>query len=313
MISFSSLLSTIITLFLLLVTGVFCGKTNIVDEKASKMLTNLFVKVGQPFLIINSIVSMEYSTENLKKGLMVLVLGLFIHALLSGLAWLICKPIRCKDSRKLAEFAMIYTNCGLIGFPILQSIFGAEGLFYGAFYIVSFHLLTWTWGTAILARGREDIKLTPKKALLNFGTVPCFIGFLLYVSRIPLPSAFLEFSSSLAAICTPLSIIITGANLARRSIKKMVTSPIVYYVNIMRLVVLPILVTTILWLIGIPDTFVVFGCVLAAMPSAAMVTVFGELYNINPGLGSEFVGSTSVLCTATLIPVISYAVWLVSL
>ncbi len=313
MISFTSLLSTIVTLFLLLAAGYLCGRLKIIDEVASKNLSTLIVKVGQPFLIINSMLGLEYSAENLKTGLFVLALGLGMLAVMAVISFVGGLPIKDLDSRKLGEFSMVFTNCGFIGFPILESIFGAEGLFYGAFFVIAFHLFTWTWGIAILARGRDDIKLTIKKAILNFGTVPSLIGFLLFVSRIPLPEAVTDFTAYLASLCTPIAVFITGSNLARRSLKKMLTSPLVYYVNLWRLVIIPMLMTVLLWAVGIPDQFVIFGCVMAAMPSAAVATMFGEMYGIQPGLAAEFVGSTSVLCTASLIPVISFAAWLVTI
>lgn len=313
MFSFTSLLSTIATLFLLLVAGYVAGRLKIVDETSSKNLSTLIVKVGQPFMIINSLIGLEYSAENLKTGLLVLCLGLGMHVVLAVLSFVGALPIKGLDERKVGEFSMVFTNCGFIGFPILESIFGAEGLFYGAFFIISFHLATWTWGIAILARQRADIRLTVKKALVNFGTIPSLIGFLLFVSRIPLPEAFTDFSAYLASLCTPIAVIITGANLARRSLKKMLTSPLVYYVNLWRLVIIPMAVTVLLWVIGIPDNFVIFGCVMAAMPTAAVATMFGEMYDIQPGLAAEFVGSTSILCTATLVPVISFAAWLVGI
>lgn len=313
MFSFTSLLSTIATLFLLLVAGYVAGRLKIVDETSSKNLSTLIVKVGQPFMIINSLIGLEYSAENLKNGLLVLCLGLGMHVVLAVLSFVGALPIKGLDERKVGEFSMVFTNCGFIGFPILESIFGAEGLFYGAFFIISFHLATWTWGIAILARQRADIRLTVKKALVNFGTIPSLIGFLLFVSRIPLPEAFTDFSAYLASLCTPIAVIITGANLARRSLKKMLTSPLVYYVNLWRLVIIPMAVTVLLWAIGIPDNFVIFGCVMAAMPTAAVATMFGEMYDIQPGLAAEFVGSTSILCTATLVPVISFAAWLVGI
>lgn len=313
MFSFTSLLSTIATLFLLLVAGYVAGRLKIVDETSSKNLSTLIVKVGQPFMIINSLIGLEYSAENLKTGLLVLCLGLGMHVVLAVLSFVGALPIKGLDERKVGEFSMVFTNCGFIGFPILESIFGAEGLFYGAFFIISFHLATWTWGIAILARQRADIRLTVKKALVNFGTIPSLIGFLLFVSRISLPEAFTDFSAYLASLCTPIAVIITGANLARRSLKKMLTSPLVYYVNLWRLVIIPMAVTVLLWALGIPDNFVIFGCVMAAMPTAAVATMFGEMYDIQPGLAAEFVGSTSILCTATLVPVISFAAWLVGI
>jgi len=312
--SFTSLFSTITTLFLLLVCGFLCGKLRIIDETGSKNLSTLIVKVGQPFMIISSLIALECTAENLKTGGIMLALGAVIHVLLAVLSFLFAFPLRKNvNNRKLSEFAMVFTNCGFIGFPILKAIFGDIGLFYGAFYVVSFHLCTWTWGIVILARERSDIRLTGKKALINFGTIPSLIGFLLFLLPIPLPAAFTDFAVYLTNLCTPIAVLITGANLSRRSLRKLFMNPYVYYVNLIRLLVLPLVITTLFWLVGLPDYLVVFGCVMTAMPTAAVITMFGEMYDIEPGAAAEFVGSTSILCTATLLPVISYANWLVGL
>ena len=311
--SFTSLLSTIATLALLLAAGVTTGKLKIIDEVSTAKLSTLIVKLGQPFLIINALIGIEPTPENIKSGFLILALGLAIHVFMAILAHLFAKPIKGFDERKLTEFGMLFTNCGFIGFPILESIFGETGLFYGAFYVVSFHLFTWTWGIAILARGRDDIKITPKKALVNFGTIPSLIGIVLFLTGLPLPEFVTDFSSYIASLCTPISMLITGANLSRRGMKSMLTNPSVYLTNAVRLIVMPLAVTTVLWLIGVPDYMIVFGCVMAAMPTAAVITMFGELYHLSPGCAAELVGSTSLLSVATLMPVIKFAEFLCQL
>ena len=308
--SFTSLLSTIATLALLLAAGIVTGKLKIVDEVSTAKLSTLIVKLGQPFLIINALIGIEPTPENIKSGLLILALGTGIHIFMALLAYLLAKPIRGFDERKLTEFGMLFTNCGFIGFPILESIFGETGLFYGAFYVVSFHIFTWTWGLAILARGRDDIKITPKKALVNFGTIPSLIGIVIFLSGLQLPEFLTDFSGYVASLCTPISMLITGANLSRRGMKSMLTNPSVYLTSVTRLVLMPLAVTTALWLVGVPDYMVVFGCVMAAMPTAAVITMFGEMYHISPGCAAELVGSTSLLSVATLMPVIKFAEFL---
>lgn len=311
--SFSSLVSTIATLALLLLIGWIAGKLNFIDSVSTERLSVLIVKIGQPFLIINSLIGQEYSPENLKTGLTVLAMGLGMHAFMAAAAFLCAKPIRSLDERKLSEFSMFFANCGFVGFPIVNALYGAEGLFYGAFYIISFHLFVWTWGILIFARGRADIKVTAKSILFNFGTMPCLIGFLIFISRIPLPECVYQLTGYLAGITTPISLMISGANIARRSLKKMLADPRVYGVNAVKLIVMPILVTCVLKLLGLPEILVVFGAIMAAMPSAAVVTMFGELYRINPGYAAELVGSSTLFCSATIIPVVSFALWIAAL
>ena len=310
--SLASLLSTVATLALLLIIGFGAGKLGYVDSLSTERLSTLIVKIGQPFLIINSLISQEYSAENLKTGLKILALGLCLHAFMALIAFLLARPVKDFDEQKLSEYSMFFANCGFIGFPIVNSIYGAEGLFYGAFYIVSFHLFVWTWGILILARKRKDIKVTPKSIIMNFGTMPCLIGFVLYASQLPLPAPVLQLSSYLAAICTPISIIISGANIARRSLKKMLTNKNVYWVNVVKLVVMPFLVALATWLIGLPEYMIVFGTIMAAMPCPAVVTMFGELYRISPGYAAELVGSSTIFCTLSIFPMVSFAQFLAS-
>lgn len=310
--SLASLLSTVATLALLLIIGFGAGKLGYVDALSTERLSTLIVKIGQPFLIINSLISQEYSAENLKTGLKILALGLCLHAFMALIAFLLARPVKDFDEQKLSEYSMFFANCGFIGFPIVNSIYGTEGLFYGAFYIVSFHLFVWTWGILILARKRKDIKVTPKSIIMNFGTMPCLIGFVLYASQLPLPAPVLQLSSYLAAICTPISIIISGANIARRSLKKMLTNKNVYWVNVVKLVVMPFLVALATWFIGLPEYMIVFGTIMAAMPCPAVVTMFGELYRISPGYAAELVGSSTIFCTLSIFPMVSFAQFLAS-
>jgi predicted permease len=142
--------------------------------------------------------------------------------------------------------------------------------------------------------------------------MPCLIGFLLFVSRIPMPEPILELSSYLASLCTPISILISGANLARRSLKKIFTNKNVYYVNLIKLIIMPVCVTLLLWLIGVPSDMIVFGAVMAAMPCAAIVTMFGEIYRVSPGYASELVGSSTLFCIITIFPTVTFAQLLAS-
>ena len=305
--SIASLVSTIATLALMLIIGFIGGMLGYIDDISTERLSTLIVKIGQPFLIINSLISLDFTAENLKTGLKILLLGLCMPAVMAAIAYLLARPVKPFDERKLSEYSMFFANCGFVGFPIVESIYGAEGLFYGAFFIVSFHLFVWTWGIMILARKRDDIKVTPKKILFNFGTMPCAIGFLIFISNIPLPDFAYDLAGYLAAICTPISLIISGANIARRSLKKMFTNRNVYYVCFVKLVAMPFLMATLLWAIGLPEYMIVFGGIMAAMPCPAVVTMFGELYKISPGYAAELVGASTVFSVITILPMVSYA------
>lgn len=315
---YTSLLTIIATLFLLMACGFFARKAGIIDEVASKRLSSLIINIGQPMMIIAALVKAEFSYENLRDGLLIVVIGLGVHAIMAVLAFVFCVGFKDLDERKITEFSLVFTNTGFIGFPIMEALFGPKGLFLASFYIISFHLFIWSWGIAIIARKRSDIKLTVRKIFINLGSVPCLIGILLYILVIPfpdfvMPEFIVKFMSYLGDLCTPISVLITGALLATRTPKQILGSGKIYFFSALKLLIIPAIVCVIGALIGLSDSTVLFCTVEAALPAAATITMFSELYGLNAGYASQTVGTSSLLSVATLPLIIKVAEWFLAL
>lgn len=313
--NFSSLLNTIATLFFLMAVGFVAGKLGIINSTASKNLSRLIITIAQPALIIYSLMKMKYSAENLELGLKSLLFGIAIHILIAVLAFFAFSWFRDLNERKLTEFATVLGNVGFVGFPILESILGDKGLFMGAFFLISFHLTLWTWGIAILARKRDDIKLTPKKVFLNYGTIPSLIGFSLFLLSGLLPPilpasvnnvfaaiapSVLTTLSYVSSLCTPISMLITGALLANRSVSQILGSGKIYYLCAVKLVAIPLLVCLLMKLLGFDVLWIQFGVIITAMPSASTVTMLAELHDISPNYSAQTVGTTALLSIVTM-------------
>ena len=337
---FIPLLTIILTLFFLMICGFIGRKTGIIDTSSSKALSKLIISIGQPMMIIAALAKADYTPENVTIAWQVVLISTAMHLLMALMAFLFCKLLKKKpDENKIFEFSLVFANAGFIGFPILDAIFGdGIGSFMGAFYVISFHLFLWTWGIMILARGREDIKLTPKKIFLNYGTVPCAIGILFFILKgvieIPADSAFLpvwnaalSFFSYLGNLCTPISVLVTGALLATISLPRMFTNGKLYLHSAIKLIAFPLVICTLAKLAfmcitaAFPDAlsaqsvevYILLSAAMAGVPSATTISMLAELYNIEPGYASQSVGMTSILSTATLPVVMLVAQWIASL
>ncbi len=304
--TFFNLLTIIAVLFLVMATGFLCRKRGIINDVASNRMSKLIIEIGQPLLIIGSLISKDYSWELFKEGLLYLGIGFILHPIMGVIAMLCGRAFSDPDEKKLSQFALTFTNCAFIGFPILAAVFPENGIFYGAFFVIGFHVYIWTLGIYLLSRGRDDIKLTPKKAVLNFGTVPCAIGLVLYLLKavVPIPALIVDFCGYMGNLCMPISLLITGALLATQSPREMVKNPRIYLFNAIKLIILPIIICVIakVCTLGMANSYeiVMFCTVISALPSASTITMLAELYGIKPGYAAQTVGTSSLLSVATL-------------
>ena len=304
--SFFNLLTIIGVLFLVMAAGYICRLRGIIDDNTSKKMSKLIIEIGQPLLIIGSLISKDFSWEMFRAGLVYLGIGFLLHPLMGLIALLSGRFFPQPDEKKLTQFALTFTNCAFIGFPILSAVFPENGTFYGSFFVIGFHVYIWTLGILMLSRGRDDIKLTPKKALLNFGTVPCAIGLALYLLKavVPMPALATDFCSYMGGLCMPISVIVTGSLLAKQKPRDILLNPRLYLFNAIKLLALPLLVCGLAKLVtmGMRDSYeiVMFCTVISALPSAATITMLSELYDIKPEYAAQAVGSSSLLAVATL-------------
>ena len=316
MIVFQSLAGIMAVLFLLLAIGFVSRKVGLLNDSASKHLSRLIICLGQPALIIAALNNAEWSKEKLWIALWSTLIGLGMHTLFAILAFFICKGIKNVDHAKIFEFGLVFANCGFLGFPVLDAVFGeGMGSFMGAFYVISFHLFLWTWGIAILARGREDIRLTPKKALLNYGTIPCLAGMALYFLKpfFTLPQPIGTTLGYLGGLCTPISLLIIGGLLATVPVKKLFGTPSLYVHSLISLVLFPIFVCLLTKLLHLPDQYILFCTIMAGLPAASTVTMLGEIHGIDPAYASQTVGMTSLFTVVTLPLVCLFANWIIGL
>lgn len=292
--------STVLSLLVLLTVGFIGGKTKILGDGSLKSISTLTLKIAQPFMIVGAMINVEFSAERLKKGLLVIVVGLAVHVVIAAIAHFSVFRYKDQDEKKVAEFAAIFANCGFVGFPIIESFLGAEGLFYAGFYIISFNIFIWSWGIVIFGRGRDDIKINARTMLLNYGTLPSIIGIILYITRLPIPGFLANATSTLGGLCTPLAMLVTGALIANTNLKEFFLNLKTYYICLVKLIVMPAVVALIAFVCRFDVFFISLFTVMSALPTASSTVMYAEMYDVSKKSAAIITGMCTLLSMATL-------------
>lgn len=309
-VSVSTVSSTMLMMLIIIAIGYIARKAGFMDGEFTEKLSGVTLCVCQPFMIISAIVSIEYSEARLKDGLTVLMLCIFNHALFALLARLMTCKFKKNSLRRISEFAMIFGNCGFYGFPVYRAIFGDTGVFLGSFYVLGFNILGWSYGLYIIKKGNPSAKISVKKMLLNFGTISSLIGIVIFVLRINIPSPVMSAFEAVGDMCTPLSLFIIGSLISTIPFKKLFSNLRVYYVSAMRLVVFPVIASSVLLLFrfaGVSDELIIFGSIAAAMPTASLAAMFAAKYDLEP----DFAALTAGLATIASVITIPFVAWFI--
>ena len=284
------IINQVLVFYLMIFVGVYAGKIKILNETTNFALSRLLLNITLPFFIISSF-NYQFSSDTLKNMLIILAFGIIIHPICYFVGLLIYRKY-VSSTKSILVFSLIFTNCGYMAYPILESIYGK---IYGSIFLAPFNIYLWTIG--ILLFKKE--KLQSKYLILNPGIIAVFIGVIIFSFSIKLPFFLDKSITVIGQMTTPLSMIIIGGIISQMNVSQMLKNKLIYINSIIRLIVIPLLIFLILKIFDLDST--VYGiCVLiVSMPVAVTLPIFAKRYD-----GDSQLASTSIFIS-TLISIIT--------
>ena len=295
-----------VIMLLLIIVGILCFKGGIITANGRKDMSSLVLSVVNPIVIL-----LAYQKEFEMRLLRGLVTSLVLSAIAFAVAILVSSLlIRRKDGREtdIERFSAIYSNCGFMGIPLVNALFGSEGVFYLTAFLTVFNLLIWTHGI-IQISGVRSIK-SVKKALLSPSIIAIAVGMILFLARISLPDIMYQSLDYVAMMNTPLAMLVAGATIAETNVFNAFKNIRIYWVTLIKLAIIPLILLAIFRFISVDDTVKLTVITAMSAPTATMGTLFCLRYDKNSKYASEIFAVTTLISTATLPLVIWLAeVW----
>ena len=149
--------------------------------------------------------------------------------------------------------------------------------------------------------------LSPRKLILNPGVLSLAIGLMLFLARITLPTVLASPMGHLAALNTPLPMLIIGFYLADTDLKAALRDWRSYAAIGLRLLVVPLTALGILYLCGVRGTLLVSMIIAASAPVAASTTMFATKYDCDTGLSVNLVSLSTLLSLITMPLIVALA------
>ena len=292
------------TIALILVLGFFLGKAKIIDTKFNKTLVNLLLMVFMPASLFVAFPSTfdQATSDMFFKGMLAGAIVMFSLVVVSRIVF--NKYIYKGELRYESQFAFIFNNATFLGYPIIASTFGQQGIIPYCGFIIAFNIALFSYGVFLFQR-----KVTAKLFLgiiTNPNIIAVVAGMVLFMTGFKLPSFVMDAAQFTGNATTALSVICIGFMLSHAKFLKLLKKWRLILTAIIQLVLGPLITYGLLRALSFPDEVVYVCTLIQALPTATSLGLFAAKYGGNDIESSELV----TISTALSLGIMPLMVWL---
>lgn len=296
----TAVFESVVSLFLMILVGVYTARKKIITPDTNNALVNLLIQIVLPIMILSSFIY-SYNAEIKSEVVKTFYYSLTAYITMIICSYLLLKPVK-GNKKTVLHFANVFPNTGYVGFPVLQSIYGPEGIVYGSVFNLFFVIFVWTYGV-IIYRGtldRTNLRQELKKTLLNPSVLAVYVGILIMAFDIQLPNALLISIRNLGSMTGPLSMLIIGVILSGAKIGSYTKDWRLYYGAACKLLLIPLIVYSLTLLTGLTSKAVNSVIIMTAMPASAMTSIFAQSFNNEKDYAAVIVSLTTLISMVTI-------------
>ncbi len=283
-------------MFLIILVGYVLYKTGVITPQGRRQISEIVLTIVCPALIF--MVFQQDFTPRIMNGL----LWSFVLSIISiPIGILLASVLVGKKTKdyNIARFSIAYTNCAFMGIPLIQGLFGSEGVMYLTAYITLFNIFVWSHGV-IWIKGaggiKEFLKVFKSPTIISviLALICFFTGFKIH----RIPATALNYIKELN---TPLAMLVAGATIAEADVFRALGKIKIMWPTIVKLVIVPLVVVLVFKLLPVPTDMVFTSNVIAAAcPTATICTLFAIRYGKNAIMASEIFAISTLLSGITL-------------
>jgi predicted permease len=277
--------------------GFVLGKKQWLDEHVNKKLINLLLMVAMPCALFNAFPDV-FEIGSLWLFVWGLGAGALIFLLTIILSRLIFQKRFFQKNFFEYQFAFVFNNAVFLGYPLINTTFGAQGLISYAGFVLVFNLMLFGYGIMLFEQ-KADLRHFGR-ALINPNVIAVLLGALCFTFSIALPSPVASSIGYVGAIMTPLSLVCIGYMLSRAKLIQVLKNRRIVLTCLAQLILGPLVAFGVMKLIGAPDSVLTIIVLIQALPTATTLGLFAEKYDRDTENASGLVATSTILSAITL-------------
>ena len=254
----------------------------------------------QCILFILSSFNMKFTLEVVIKFMLVLLFACLTQGICMLFSRVMYNNVE-ERKRKVLQYATICSNAAFLGLPIVESIYGAEGVMYASIAMVPQRIAMWSSGISCFTKAESPMKVF-KRVALHPCIIAVYIGiYMLSPIKFPAP---IEYTIKSVGNCTlSISMILIGTMLGEIDDVKSIFSWLLVKYTIIRLFLIPLGAVTICYLFGLDYMGTGVVVLLSGMPAGSTTAILAAKFD------GDYIFASKVVVFSTVMSVISISLW----
>ena len=281
------------TIGIILALGFFLGKVKLISPKTNKDLVNLLLTVFMPASLFMAFPS-TYNEETSELFIAGLIAGVVVMFALIIVAKIIFNQKWYKGKIGYeSQFALVFNNATFLGYPIISSTFGEQGVIPYCGFIIAFNIALFSYGV-YLFKHKIDAKLI-LGVLTNPNIIAVVLGVVVFLTGFKLPGFVTDAVRFTGNATTALSVICVGYMLSNANLLKLIRKGKLIFTAAFQLVLGPLTAFGLTTLLGFPQEVVAVCTLIQALPTATSLGLFAAKYGGDQTEASELVTVSTII------------------
>ena len=301
------IISQIFILAVVVLIGVIGAKFKVLTPVSKDMLSKVIFNISLPLMLFTNFLKLEATPRLLANSFVILTVAGFVILFLLLAGWITAKLFKI-TGREAAVFKAhsMFGNTIFLGFPLINALYGAEGLLYASMFQLISNIIMWTVGVVVLTYGNG---ISWKKSILkviNPNTIATLLGLTFFLLSLKLPDLIVKPLSELGAANTWLSMLYIGAMLVFSNVGGLLKKKSLYIISFNRLIFVPAILVALFALSAAllgtaPDKMVTSVIILeASMPCMASIVIMAKELGADDHIAVGNVFVSTILSIVTL-------------
>ena len=186
-------ISQIFVLAVVVFIGAIAAKLKIIINESKDMLSKVIFNISLPLMLFTNFLRLETTPKLIQNSFIVLMISFFVLLILFLVSWLTSKLFGFHGAESAVfKIHSMFGNTVFLGFPLINALYGEEGLLYASIFQLVSSITTWTIGIMILTHSSETSWKKKLLNILNPNTIAMVLGLVLAFLSVKLPDILIR-------------------------------------------------------------------------------------------------------------------------